>query len=190
MGIVAHDEIARLTEALVRDLESFTDPYDGGPVVDKVLRREDLCSGPYSVQVPDILLELRNPDGYSYAAQSSKAGAEGEPLRRLEQAEMTGARGTSMAGAHRAHGICVLHGADVRPGDYACGRLADAGATVLALLGLAPAAGADGRAWSDALATDRELVAGSPLASAEVEEYDRAAAHEVEQRLRALGYVE
>jgi predicted AlkP superfamily phosphohydrolase/phosphomutase len=190
-GIVGEDEVADLIAELRVQLAAFVDPFDGAPVVTRVLEREEVYDGPFSDRVPDLILELRNPDGYSYAAASSRAGGEIEPLRRLRDAEMTGARGTTMAGAHRARGLCVMYGAGVRPGLYPPGSLHDAGASVLAMAGVAVPVGADGKAWNELLEHPQgSLVPTSTPAAGEIRDYDASEAEEVARRLRALGYVE
>jgi predicted AlkP superfamily phosphohydrolase/phosphomutase len=190
-GLVAEEDREGVIEQLTADLQGFRDPFDAQPVVLRVLRREAVYRGPYAGNLPDLFLELREPGGYSYASQSSKAGAESQALRRMRAEEMTGARGTSMAGAHRRRGLSVLRGRRIRPGRYASGRLADAGATVLALLGLCPSAGADGVAWDDLLADGGEPRTPAPaIEPLPIENYDRESEREVEDRLRALGYVD
>ncbi len=190
-GIVAESRTSELVERLRAQLLEFVDPFDGQPVVKRVLERSDVYDGPYAERVPDLILELRDPDGYSYNGASSRAGQETVALRRLDDPEMTGARGTTMAGAHRTEGLCVMRGPAVEPGSYVTGDLHDAGATVMAMAGVTVAAGADGQVWTDVLSVgEGDLVSGSAAVPTAVREYDAAEAEEVERRLRALGYVE
>jgi predicted AlkP superfamily phosphohydrolase/phosphomutase len=190
-GVVDPCEVEDTISELRADLEGFTDPFDGEPVVKRILRREEIYEGPFACRIPDLILELREPDGYSYAGASSRGGAEAETMRRLRPEEMTGARGTTMPGAHRPAGLCAMRGPRVRPGRYPMGTLADAGATVLALEGVATAQGADGRPWSDLLLSgDSELEPASAAPVPPSANYDPADEQEVARRLRALGYVE
>ena len=161
------------------------------PVVSRVLRREEIYDGPYAERIPDLVMELRDPDGYSYAGASSRGGWETAALRRLRSEEMTGARGTTMAGAHRRNGLCVMHGPGVVPDRYPVGSLADAGATVLAMAGVAVPEGADGRPWAEVIdGTNLALDASTAVVAAAARDYNDADADEVRRRLRALGYVE
>jgi predicted AlkP superfamily phosphohydrolase/phosphomutase len=191
-GIVEPDEVPALCDRISAELTRFGDPIDGGPVVDSVLRREDVARGPYAERLPDLMLELRRPGGYAYNAVGSRGGAEPDPVRRLEPDEMSGARGTSMAGSHRTHGLCVVAGPGVPAGEHVAGTLPDAGATALALVGLGVDPRADGTPWPevcgpDAAALDRVV----PEASIpDVRAYTPAAEEEVAARLRALGYIE
>jgi hypothetical protein len=141
---------------------------------------------------PDVILELREPGGYSYAGLGSRAGAERAPIRRLTDAERSGARGTSMPGAHRKNGLCVLGGPHVRPGGYHAGTLADAGATAMLLCGCAPHPDADGRPWNDCLAMAvpvRTARGNGARAHVAPRVSTREEEHEIAERLRALGYL-
>jgi hypothetical protein len=175
---------------LTRDLLAMRDPFDGGPVVERVRRRAEIADGPFAERLPDLTLELRQPDGFSYAALSSRAGLERQALRRLTASEASGARGGSMPGAHRNHGMCILAGPDVRPGRYPLGALADAGATAMALCGCAPHPQAEGRPWRDCVDIGplRAPGAESEVAAAP-QRYDTDQESEVAERLRALGYL-
>jgi predicted AlkP superfamily phosphohydrolase/phosphomutase len=193
-GTVAPQEVEKVLDELERDLLALRDPFDGHRVVRRVWRRGDLYDGPFSARLPDMLVDLEQPSGIVYAAGSSRGGREPAVFRRLRPEEMTGARGTSMPGAHSLHGLCAMAGPGVRPGRYATGTLPDAGATVLALAGLAPGAGANGRAWMDCVYASSVAV-GEPGAldegpAFESVAYTAAEERIVAERLRALGYIE
>jgi len=201
-GIVREEEREELIVALTRDLLEARDPIDGGRLVEAVRRREDVFDGPYAHRYPDLLLELRRPDGYAYAAGSSRAGGEREWLRRLGGEEARGAKGTAMSGVHSQFGMALLAGAAAalehnggaaRP---TC-TLPDLGVTALALAGVARDASMQGRPLvgdaagaaiaGGALMDAREAMLAE--ASTSVSEYSEAEACEVEARLRALGYL-
>jgi predicted AlkP superfamily phosphohydrolase/phosphomutase len=188
-GSVAREEVDDLIARLTGDLLAFRDPLDGIPVVERVLRRDEVAAGPYSEHVPDLVLELRHPQGYSYAAMSSRAGEEAEPVRVLRADERTGARGTSMGGSHRADGLCVLAGPRVQPGRYRPGTLPDAGATLLALCGCAPHRSADGLAWRDCLDLPGPLAETTLEVTRPPDAYTGDEEALVAERLRALGYL-
>lgn len=193
-GRVRPEDAERILAALERDLLALRDPFDGEKVVRRVWRRDDLYDGPLSMRLPDVLVDLEQPGGSVYAAGPSRGGRERQVFRRLRPAEMTGARGTSMPGSHSFHGLCALAGPCVRPGRYATGTLADAGASVLALAGIAPGAGANGRAWVDCI--DARGISACETSAADVAEpveslmYSAAEERLVAERLRALGYIE
>lgn len=190
-GIVDAADIPRLTRELAGALVSLRDPFDGGPVVQAVHSRAELFQGPFAAQAPDLVAELRRPDGYAYAAASSRAGREPACVRMLREDERSGSRGTVMSGCHDPVGMCVASGPSIVAGRYGRGELRDAGATVLALHGLAGAPGADGRAWTDMLAVDDALLCAPKPTRLETGPvpYSEDESAELGERLRALGYL-
>jgi len=193
-GRVHPREAERVVAELERDLLELRDPFDGRKVVRRVWRREDLYDGPFRERIPDVLVDLERRSGAVYAAASSRGGREREAFRRLRVAEMTGARGTSMPGSHSFYGMCALAGPGVRAGRYATGTLADAGATVLALAGVAPTVGANGRGWADCVEMPEMAASGTVTGdTADASEpllYSAEEERLVAERLRALGYIE
>jgi predicted AlkP superfamily phosphohydrolase/phosphomutase len=193
-GRVRPQDASRVVAELERDLLALRDPFSDDKVVARVWRREELYGGPFRDRLPDVLVDLERPDGCVYAAGPSRGGRERYAFRRLRSAEMTGARGTSMPGSHALHGLCVLAGPRVQPGRYRTGTLADAGATVLALAGVAPSAGANGRPWVDCVETAsiavEEVASCVATEAVDPSPYSAAEAGLVAERLRALGYIE
>jgi len=194
-GVVDPAEEDEVLTELAADLETFVDPFDGERVVEKVIRREELFDGPWAGRAPDLVLALREPDGYSYACASSRGGLERTRVRRLRSAERRGERGTSMPGSHRQDGLCVLRSRRVRPGRFPRAELADAGASLLALMGSAVPRGADGRVWWDCFrepAREGLRAAGAPTGRLEGSDapYSDAEESEVADKLRALGYMD
>lgn len=188
-GTVAPGDLEALLRDVTAELLDARDPFDGGRVVEKVLRREELFDGPFADRYPDLILELRRPDGYAYAAASSRGGAEREWMRRLRDDEQDGAKGSATSGVHSDFGLAVLACADATPGAEAreeC-SLADLGATVLELAGVAAAPWTQGRSLvgTGTGRPDAAAFAGLPAAT----DYGDDDEREVEERLRALGYL-
>ncbi len=107
------EAIRRVEEALA----AWRDTVDGRPIVAAAHRREDLHSGAFVGRSPDLLLELAQPEGYSYVVAPSGPGD--RPQRRLRPHERRGRKGAGMAGSHRRDGVwiatgCGLEGAQVR----------------------------------------------------------------------------
>lgn len=203
-GVVDPADADSVLRELETQLAELRDPLgNNARVVRRTYRREELFSGPWAGLAPDLIVELEEPDGYSYAAVSSRGGSERSWIRRLTAAEMTGERGTSMAGAHRREGVCVLAGEGVSGCAPERASIADAGAVLLAQRGLAPDAGADGRSWLHnegfGSSSERDMGANGEGENATVPTvaadslptlYDEEAEAEVEERLRALGYLD
>ncbi len=203
-GVVAPGERERVLGELRADLLSARDPFDGQPVVEAVHRREELFDGPFADRYPDLVLELRRPGGYAYAAGSSRGGRESAWLRRLAAGERSGARGQATSGVHSPHGMAVLAGPASRRCLEPWGRLDDAGAgaeslpecslpdlgvTVLSLAGVAVPGTLQGRSL---VSTPAGRSPGDPECNdtaPDVVDYTGEDEREVERRLRALGYL-
>ncbi len=192
-GIVRAREREALIATISSQLVALRDPFDGGPVVERVRLREELFEGPFAHRYPDLVLELRRPDGYAYTAGSSKAGRERAWIRRLERSETSGAKGSSTSGVHSDFGMAVLAGAGSEPQRDALPEcsLADLGTTVLALSGVAIPPELSGRPLvaPSANAARGASDAGGTATGKIAEEYSADEELEVESRLRALGYL-
>ena len=65
-------EREELIERLIADLKAFRDPATGEPVVREVHRREEIYSGPFVEEAPDLILGLE--PGYRIGWQSTLGG--------------------------------------------------------------------------------------------------------------------
>jgi predicted AlkP superfamily phosphohydrolase/phosphomutase len=184
-GIVAPRErettLASLSEALL----DLRDPADGARLVTRVMRREQLFSGPALAQAPDLLLELALVRGYSVNLQPSASARAPGIVSRLESSEFLGKKGRSLPGSHRPHGLFIAAG----PRVAARGRIElgieDAAVSVLARMGLARPGESRGVAMSALLAD-----AAAPLPALAQVAPRAQSSSEVIARLRALGYVD
>jgi len=69
-GIVREEEYEGLRSKLIQSLAALKDPQSGQPVLAKVYRREELFSGSYLYQMPDLVLRFN--DGYVPVEASGK----------------------------------------------------------------------------------------------------------------------
>jgi predicted AlkP superfamily phosphohydrolase/phosphomutase len=163
---------ARITAAL----EAWRDPDTGARIVSRVRRRAELYGdAPLAERAPDLVLDLELEDGYTTAVARS-GGHEGAAVWRIAPSEYAGAKGTGMNGTHRLHGLYAWIGAGHPVGPGPDVALAELGAGVLQLFGLSAGGGTD-RAAAPAPGK------GSPV-------YTAAEERVLEERLRALGYLE
>ncbi|MEM6959011.1 MAG: alkaline phosphatase family protein [Myxococcota bacterium] len=185
-GIVHDCEAARMETRAA--LLALRDPWDDEPVVTRVYKREELFDGPHVERAPDLLLELRLPEGYSYNMMPSASAPAGTgPFRRLDASEMLGRKGRSLAGSHRARGFFLASGPSVAAtGEIDC-AIADAAATLLARMGVAVPADASGRVLYEIL---EAMVDTSPLPAGAPPARVQSTSASVERRLRALGYID
>jgi predicted AlkP superfamily phosphohydrolase/phosphomutase len=172
----------RACERVIEALRTMRLP-DGRPMLDQVIRKDELPSGPHTDDGPDLHLVM---DGYRHI--SFPLFATGRALL-SEQI-----RGDS--GCHRRHGILIAHGPHIRAGASPRNpRIVDLAPTTLHLMGLDVPDDMDGRVLTEILTpTFRE---GHPVRATAAEVYARSgsmafsAEEETELRLRlkGLGYL-
>jgi predicted AlkP superfamily phosphohydrolase/phosphomutase len=162
----------RMRGAVAADVEGALSRLrleDGRPLVERVLRREELHTGPHARRFPDLTVLLRDVDGYTPACLPSRGP--GPSVTRLEGAALIGRKGRSMPGCHAPNGILVV---------------ALPGAEPPAI----PGVGIEGVAK---LACDLLRVPGldaAPVACTSASAYTLAEERAVAARLRGLGYLE
>ncbi|MCA9607426.1 MAG: alkaline phosphatase family protein [Myxococcales bacterium] len=166
-------------------LKALRDPWTGQPVVVEAWPREELYEGPFLDRAPDLVLRLALRDGYSWNLLPSNGP--GPVFTQLPPEEHLGRKGRSLPGSHRERGFFVAAGPRVAATGEVDAHIADASATMLARLDVAPPPDAAGRVLFEIL---DEL--GTSAASLPDAELVRGAGDEaeVEARLRALGYVD
>jgi len=169
---------------LVEKLGSLRDPQTGGPIVRRAHRREELYAGPYVDRAPDITLDLH--DGYNL----TNAFFADDYVTSRDQ----------VRGCHHREGIFLACGHDIEHGKGLGYHpsLLDVMPTVLHYLGSPVPNDCDGRVLKETLESDsephlREVVyevmewegrVGDGTAS-----YGNDEQAEIEERLRALGYL-
>jgi predicted AlkP superfamily phosphohydrolase/phosphomutase len=183
-GIVADGaEYEAARERVVAALRQLTHPETGQPLLDQVIYGPDVTHGPYADQAPDLHLVF---DGYRCIAFPLFATNTEVITRQI--------RGDS--GCHRSNGIYVGAGPAFRQGGASDGRrIIDLAPTVLHLLGLPVPRGMDGRVLRGDLSPDflethpvRFVQAGDDGGDEEMALSEQETA-EIEERLRALGYL-
>jgi predicted AlkP superfamily phosphohydrolase/phosphomutase len=176
-------EYVAVRERVVDALRQLTHPQTGRPLLDEVIYGPDVTHGPYADQAPDLHLIL---DGYRCIAF---------PLFATNKEVVTQQiRGDS--GCHRRNGIFVGHGPAFRQRTLVDeSQIIDLAPTILHLLGLPVPSDMDGRVLDEALRP--ELLDAHPVRfdrARTAEEGEETAlssedAAEIEERLRALGYL-
>jgi hypothetical protein len=161
------------------------DPWTGTRVITAIHARQDVYFGPLVERAPDFVLELALDGGASYNVMPS--GGAGPTFTRVPEHEWLGKKGRSLQGAHRAQGLYLAAGPRVRACGEVVAGIADASATMLARMGVAPPDTLSGRVLSEILG---EEGARTPLADAEVTPAATPDLARTEERLRAMGYIE
>jgi predicted AlkP superfamily phosphohydrolase/phosphomutase len=179
-GIVEPSDYAAVRQRVVDSLRTLRDPKTGKPLVDRIILREEAASGPYLGRAPDLHLVL---DGYRAIAFPLFATDGNVVTQQI--------RGDS--GCHRLHGVFIGSGPAFADGSIDGARIIDLAPTILHILGVPVPADMDGRVLADALAPDLQAraVETSVAAGHAVEQVDLTPEEqaEVEERLRALGYL-
>ncbi len=172
-------EYHKVRDELIVKLRKVLHPGDGNPLFDWVEPRENVYSGEYLGQAPDIIFQLR---GHSMVVAEDI-----EP-------PMVGKWTQPRAGFHRREGILVMKGPMVKPGiELEGSRIQDVAPTILTCWGIPCDEGMDGRVLSDAL--DPAFLEAHPERRESFVEEKRHAepcdddADEMEDLLKGLGYL-
>jgi predicted AlkP superfamily phosphohydrolase/phosphomutase len=185
-GIVSPGpEYEALLEDLTRRLKALVDPRTGQPVVETVMRREEIYNGPYADQAPDLMFLTRNMEFKAMGLSDFASTRVFDPVY-----------GTT--GHHRMDGILIGRGPDVlREGAHLDGaRIQDLAPTILYMMGQPIPRELDGRVLEE-MFTDafRQQHAVTYLSNDEAPRDDSSPAYsdreeaDVIDVLRALGYV-
>lgn len=178
-GCVAPEDYEPLRDRVIEALLDWRLP-DGGPVVARAQRREEVHRGPFADRAPDIVIELALDGGHGLSlvptpwSEGGPQGAGIPSVRPLDPDDHAGGRGRGMNGTHRSEGIWIAVG----------GRSGAIPPPPTRLSRVAPwLAAAMGLAWAT---PDQEMGQhGTPPTA-----YDENEEAMVAERLRALGYLE
>jgi len=133
-------EYHRIRDEIIAKLREAVHPDDNTPLFDWVEPRENVYSGTYTEQAPDIMYSLR---GYSMVV-----GEDPEP-------PVIGPWSQPRAGYHRRDGILLVRGPMVEQGrNISVTGIQNVAPTILACMGLKSDQGMDGKIIRDALKPD------------------------------------
>jgi predicted AlkP superfamily phosphohydrolase/phosphomutase len=187
-GVVPASDYDQVCAALTEELLDWRDPASGSPVVRKVWRRADVYHGELTELAPDLILDLSQPDGYSYLCLQS-GGRAGESLTRVDPSH-GGGKLSGMSGSHRSDGLFLLKGTNVRPGEVVGACITDMAPTILSMCGLQPPADWDGRTLACVQTENAQGMDFSRDSDGEESYYEDAEEALLQQRLTDLGYFE
>lgn len=171
-------EYEAVRERVIAALQDLRHPETGEPLVDQVIPGERVAHGPFARWGPDLHVVF---DGYRAIAFPLFATDSRLVTRQI--------RGDS--GCHRRHGMLIAWGAGIRPGPVEGARIMDLAPTILHLMGLPVPDDMDGKVLTSILSFDRPVAYEhvEREASAAEEGLSAEESAEVEDRLRALGYL-
>jgi predicted AlkP superfamily phosphohydrolase/phosphomutase len=162
---------------------NFCDPRTGRPIIGRVLRREELYSGPFFEQAPDLtLLPAQETDIFFGLADFGDNQVMGPVYR--------------YSGMHRDDGLLIMHGWDIQPGSRIEGAVIwDLAPTILYIMGIRVPQDMDGQVLGAVLKNydPSRLVFSnngrSPDEKAGSEVYSQQDEKEIVERLKDLGYL-
>jgi predicted AlkP superfamily phosphohydrolase/phosphomutase len=194
LGIVnAGEEYENLRDKIMRKLGELKDPDSGEPILDKAYKKEELYSGPYLEDAPDIIILWKD---FAYYTRQSVVD---EEVLLFEPPGKFGNRVIEHSACHRLNGVLIMHGKQLLQGKTINAHIMDLAPTILYAMGLPVPEDMDGKVLTDAFSNDylkshkvrykkaKETVPRKlePVATGLPEE--AAAARE---RLRDLGYID
>lgn len=135
-------EYEELRNYIIRELYNLKDPETGEKIVERVFRREEIYSGPYLSEAPDILYLTKNLDYNVYV----KVSANGKIISK-----------TSNSYHHKMNGIFIAYGPDFKSGMQVDAKIIDMAPTILFIFGLAIPEDIDGRVLKEILKEDSAL---------------------------------
>ena len=192
-GIVEQSEYEPLLKLISDKLKELKDPRTDEPVIKRVLRREEIFHGPYANEAADLILDWWETSHFS----TSHSFPEDMLDPAVEIRERRPSTGSEWGGTHRRDGILIAHGKSFKKGAEIQGaRLIDMAPTILYLMGQPVPEDMDGRVLEELfepafIAANRVQVGGSAGLDAEQgAQYSDEEAAIVEERLKALGYIE
>jgi predicted AlkP superfamily phosphohydrolase/phosphomutase len=193
-GIVDPDDYDSLVNLIIGKLRELKDPRTGELAIPNIYRRDEVFQGPFAREAADIILDWWSPNafssGFSYPELTNEPAVyirEKEPMKEAE-----------WAATHRLHGILVAKGPAIRRGAQIEGaRLMDMAPTLLYVAGQKIPSDMDGKVLLELFTP--EFVAQHPVQYVDATDsgqgsggstYTAEDAALVEQRLKALGYIE
>jgi predicted AlkP superfamily phosphohydrolase/phosphomutase len=176
-------EYEELKERIAGEALALRDPRTGESLIERVHRREETYSGPYSSRAPDMIVQPRGWEYMAFGHADFGSNKLVEPI-------------TGLSGHHRLDGILILAGVGVKPGTHLeNASILDLAPTILHALGVAVPRDLDGRVLSEAFEDTSPLSEPVTYSAANIykdglstpglldDEMD-----EVQEKLRGWGY--
>jgi predicted AlkP superfamily phosphohydrolase/phosphomutase len=176
-------EYEALKEEIVQAALALRDPRSGEPLVERVLRREEIYSGPYIDRTPDLIVQTRGWEYMAFGHADFGSNRLVEPI-------------TGLSGHHRPDGVLILSGAGVNRGTRLEGAsIMDLTPTILHAQGLEVPQDLDGRVLSEAFSASSPLARPVTYSQANVykdgdsqPDLSDDEMEEVQEKLRGWGY--
>ena len=192
-GIVEQSEYEPLLKLISDKLKELKDPRTDEPVIKRILRREEIFHGPYANEAADLILDWWETSHFS----TSPSFPENTLDPAVEIRKRRPSTESEWGGTHRRNGILIAHGKSFKKGvEIQAARLIDMAPTILYLMGQSVPEDMDGRVLEELF--EPAFIAANPvqvgvsegLKGGQGAQYSDEEAAIVEERLKALGYIE
>lgn len=189
-------EYEEVRERIIHGLLGEKDPGSGEPVVDNVLRREDIYHGDNFEKAPDLVVTFKD---LGYVPRPSYTVSPGVVLKTIPRLELEQSESNTRANArHLPNGILLMRGKGIRPGRKIDGaQIMDLAPTILYTMGLPVPTDMDGKVLESAYQESVLLEKPISVDSVELPEpavqdmvYSPEEEEAIRQRLGDLGYLE
>ena len=194
-GIVEPAEYKTLTDFIIEKLGELKDPRTGKRIIARVYRRDEVFHGPFSAQGADLVLDWWSGDSL-FSTQPSFAKDRNKPPVIIR--EHRPSDDSEWGGTHRLNGILIGRGPALKTAaEIENAGLIDLAPTLLYLFGVPVPEDMDGKVLTNAFQSD--FLAAHPLQTGRASGtsgtdrptgYTEEESAKVEERLKALGYLE
>jgi predicted AlkP superfamily phosphohydrolase/phosphomutase len=188
-------EYREVIDFLSARLLALKDPVTGRPLMKRVLRRDEIYTGPYVDAAPDLLLAWWEGEGFG---AGTTRGRDAGRARAVEESSGESSSRAEWTGTHRINGVVAVRGAGIKA-DRRLERasITDIAPTILHLMGQPVPDDVDGRVLTELFDDDfasRNPVTyrqgGATAGTTHEETYSEEESEIIQKRLQDLGYVD
>ncbi|MCX8072580.1 MAG: alkaline phosphatase family protein [Candidatus Binatia bacterium] len=192
LGVVSQSDYTRVRSEIRDALLAWRHEDSGRPVVRSVWFREEVYTGPYVVDAPDLLLEVCEDEAGYAVVPASSGGRAGPVVTTIDLSSWRGGKLQGLSGAHCRNGIFALGGPSVvTVGNAGTVDMVQFAPAVLQLCGVSSTPQFfDGETFASIVSTS-SLAAASNVCGAirSPRAYSKEEEVEISKRLEDLGYL-
>jgi len=179
----------QIVDSLIGRLENLRDPLTGVKVISEVYRKEEIYTGPYLAEAPDVV--AIEAEGYLFLNWVKRWGfpvVQQVPIPRF------------FSGFHQVDGVILIHGEGIRRDHETSGAdILDVAPSILTFLGIPAGSDMDGEQISDAFSNGFFPDRGTEQRVVYEIDIDRRkyilgdeglAADKIEDQLKSIGYIQ
>lgn len=189
----------KVREDIINKLLNLRCPQTNEPIVERVLKREEMYSGKFIYKAPDLLIQWKND---AYIQRPSFTNNNGKWFQILTHKELEWAETVSRpSGIHRREGIFLALGKHIKQSlQIPDANIVDVFPTVLFTMGIPIPEDTDGKVLTEIFKED--FIQSNPIKIGEQQEtvdymkaqderaYSDNEAALIEERLKGLGYID